>query len=143
MNKIFIDKIKKEFPDLISKNSKNNTYNFTYKTKIKGVDEEGICEFSTTLGDISGIYVPSKTVKFTNQDGKNHFKNSYGILCYKKNNKLYVRDIKLLDAKSAYKTLVKKKGGMIASYDSEYDFLCSKMPDIGEGSINWRDLKIM
>ena len=61
---------------------------------------------------------------------------------YKKNNNFYVREFKLLEAKSAYKTLRKKKGGLIRNYESEYDFLFSKMPDIGEGSINWRDLII-
>lgn len=143
MNKIFIDKIKKAFPDLISKNSNNNTYNFTYKTKIKGIEEEGICEFSTMYGDIMcGSYIANKAVKFINHDGKNHFKSSYGILCYKKNNNFYVREFKLSEAKSAYKTLRKKKGGPIGNYDSEYDFLFSKMPDIGEGSINWNDLFI-
>ena len=77
-----------------------------------------------------------------NHDGKTHFKSSYGILCYKKNNNFYVREFKLFEAKSAYKTLRMKKGGMIRNYDSEYDFLFCKMPDIGEGSINWRDLII-
>ena len=147
INTIFIKKIIKEFPGLINKEMASSIHNFKYYTKIDGVEETGICEFSLTVGKINtDMFIVNKRVlRFNNSSDLKHFKDSYGILCYRRDNKLYIRDFGIRDAKRIYLSLSKKNNSqhLESKYNCVSLFLAGPVPDIGEGTNNWRDLSIL
>ena len=146
VNKFVIEAIRKEFPDLITNNTKNNLHKFKYCTKNNGEDEFGICEFQVIYGKMhsSQLLIDKNPLKFISVDSdKTHFPNAHGILFYNKNDKLYLRSFNRKETKKVYVTLRKKNSSEINNYDAEYDFLANPPPDVGEGSNKWQDFMII